>query len=286
MYDKTQQALEVLEQGLKQLLESENWSEFLTIQSKFHSYSFNNTLMILMQQPEASYVAGFGAWKKLGRHVKKGEKGIAIFAPLIGKKERTEEKVEPSEVAETLQQSEPTTKKVLYGFRLVYVYDISQTEGKPFEIPNVRPTILQGDVGWYNRICEACPFPVQEAEDLGGANGHILYRPNGHLIEILKSLPEMQKAKTTLHEWSHGLLHSPGTTITTEVRELEAESTAFVVANALGFDTSEYTFGYVAGWAGEDAVSTLKQCGSRIQRAANQILSVLLPQTNIEKEAV
>jgi len=286
MYDKTQQALESLGKGLERLLESENWSEYLTVQSKFHSYSFNNALMILMQQPDASYVAGFGTWKKLGRYVKKGEKGIAIFAPLIGKKERTEDQVERSEVAETLQQSEPTTKKVLYGFRLVYLFDVSQTEGQPFEIPDIRPTILQGDAGWYNRICEACPFPVQEAEDLGGANGHIIYRPNGHLIEILKGLPEMQKAKTALHEWSHGLLHFPDTTISREVRELEAESTALGVANALGFDTSEYTFGYVASWAGEDAVSTLKQCGSRIQRAAHQILSVLLPQTNIEKEAV
>ncbi|SHK95922.1 ArdC family protein [Alicyclobacillus tolerans] len=261
MNEKVQDALERLEQGLKTLLSEEKWKNYLRFQAQFHSYSFQNTLLILFQCPNARHVAGYQAWKKLGRHVRKGEKGITIIAPML--------------VKEKDDETEEFGKTVLKGFRGATVFDISQTEGEPLpEIPIHR---LQGAWENWSTIRTACPFPIDEKDDLEGANG--CFHVATQRISLLESLEGRHKAKTLIHEWAHGLLHVPSEekVVNTKIRELEAESVAFVVADALGLDTSSYSFGYIAHWSGENALDQLKASGMRIQKAANRILDSILP---------
>jgi antirestriction protein ArdC len=258
MNDKVQEAMSRLEQGLEQLLSEDAWKQYLQCQSRFHTYSFQNTLLILLQCPNATRIAGFQTWKTMGRHVRKGEQGMMILAPLLAK------------------TSETTTERSLVGFRTVYVFDVSQTEGKP--LPEVSVPRLEGDATDWPRLRDACPYPITEMSDLNGANG--CFHVATERISLLESLEERHKAKTLIHEWAHGLLHATpdeDRVEASEVQELEAESVAFVVADALGWDTSSYSFGYIATWSGKDASDQVKRSGGRIQKAANRILQSLQP---------
>lgn len=265
--DKLQGAMQLLEDGIKSLINSERWISYLKFHSTFHQYSFNNRLMIWLQMPNASLIAGFGAWKKLGRYVKKGEKGLVIFAP------NTKTKL----VQEKQENGESVEKKVkfLTGYHLTTVFDVSQTDGKPLPVTDVLKK-LEGETEVYEQLLASCPFPVEEKESCDGANGRI-YRDTGK-IEILKSNSEMQKVKTLIHEWAHGLLHIGPEAMTVEnhVRELEAESTAFIVCQELGIDSSHYSFGYLAGWGdGEKAIEDIRSAGERILKASNEILNTI-----------
>ncbi|SDW97747.1 protein of unknown function [Alicyclobacillus hesperidum] len=274
MNEKVKAAMERLEQGLETLLNSDEWRKFLQFQAMFHRYSFANTLLIMNQNHDATFVAGYNRWKELGRYVKKGERGIEIFAPLFRKARKANTEEHDQESEETVEKHNTDKKRALYGYRVVYVFDVSQTDGEP--LPSVeRPKILVGESDLYAKLQQACPFPVDEVRSLGGANGEFNLRT--HQIEIVHSLPKTHKAKTLIHEWAHGLLHTTGllTSANKPWMELEAESTAFVVAHALGLNTSDYSFGYIAGWSGKDALSTLKACGTRIQQAADSILMAL-----------
>ncbi|MCL6633768.1 MAG: ArdC family protein [Alicyclobacillus herbarius] len=275
MNGKTKAAMERLEKGLETLLDSAEWRKFLQFQATFHRYSFANTLLIMIQRPNATLVAGYNRWKELGRYVKKGERGIEIFAPLFRKtKAKPVNEEQASEEEQEKEQHDEDTERVLYGYRVVYVFDVSQTEGEP--LPQVeRPRILTGESDLYGKLHKACPFPIREVKSLGSANGRFELRTQH--IEIVQTLPEAHKAKTLIHEWAHGILHNQGP-LDASCRpwiELEAESTAFVVAHALGLDTSDYSFGYIAGWSGKEAVNALKACGTRIQQAADRILRAL-----------
>ncbi len=254
---KVKDALQKIEEGVSGLLNSERWMEYLKFQAKFHRYSWANCIFIRAQFPEATYVAGIKTWNELGRYVKKGEKGIAILAPCFRKKEIETEEGEKEEI------------KVLSGFRIVHVFDISQTEGKPLPQAEIAK-IIQGETHLYSLLKQICPFRVEEKENLWGANGRFA----GGVVQILASLPTAQKTKTLIHEWAHGILHGDfAAKFEREQMELEAESVAFSVCHVLGLDTSEYTFGYLAEWAGEDAIKILKQSADRIQKATHQILS-------------
>lgn len=269
------EAVAKLEAGLQSLLNSSNWRSYLSAMNLFHDYSWNNTLLIWAQMPTSTRVAGFNTWKKLGRFVKKGEKGIAILAPLVVKKKDEE----------TILLDESDNEKVLVGFKVVHVFDVSQTEGAP--LPEVKINQLEGDGDLYQQMLSICPFPIVESDDLGGANGKI-ERAN-QTISILSSLSNAHKAKTLAHEWAHGLLHvtdPTGMKLTREIRELEAESTAFIVCDALGLDTSEYTFGYLADWNGDDAIANLRKSAGRIQQAADQILAMVTPVTEVRTAEV
>lgn len=280
MNDKTKEAMERLEAGLETLLDNEEWKRYLQFQATFHRYSFGNTLLILFQCPNASYVAGFKKWKEVGRFVRKGQQGIAILAPLIGKKKSDEAEAD----VDVLDQRSKETKKVLYGFRVAFVFDVSQTDGEPLPNPDT-PMIMEGESGLYERLRQTCTFPVREVDKREDGSLGAFYHRTKH-IEILSTLPEATKAKVLAHEWAHGLLHGLDTVRPTrDTRELEAESTAFVVCKALGLDTGEYSFSYIAEWSGKEAIETLKLCGQRIQKAANTILAALEPQTTL-KEAV
>ncbi len=264
--DKTN-ILDRLVEGITQLTSSERWQEWLTMQSRFHAYSFNNTLLILTQKPEATRVAGFNAWRKLDRFVRKGEKGIWILAPMVYK----------SDTGDEATAEDPT--KVIRGFKPVPVFDVSQTDGA--ELPEVCIRLDgEDEAGLYDRlrsVAASIGFSVEDADDLNGANGMCTH--DEHRIQVLASNSSVQRVKTLAHELGHAILHAPGEgrPDSRAVLELEAESVAYVVCAAAGITSDDYSLGYVATWSGggDEALAAIKASGARIQRAADQILSAL-----------
>jgi antirestriction protein ArdC len=265
--------LELIEQGIEELIKSGKWADFLKFQSAFHNYSFGNTMLIMMQNPTASRVAGYSTWKKLNRQVMKGEKGIKILAPMMFKGEKEEEN----------DKGEKETKEFNYmRFRTVSVFDIAQTDGE--ELPTILEQ-LEGETELYEKVKALVPIKVEEEEITNGANGYY------HLIEkriaIKKDNSEMQKLKTVIHEWGHHILHAKDLKeqVANDIRELEAESVAFVICHRLGIDTSDYSFGYLAGWGnGEEANAKIKASGERIQKASNEILDAIESLVKEEKK--
>jgi hypothetical protein len=260
---KNTDALELLEQGIKNLASQENWLNHLKTQAVFHSYSFNNTCLIIHQYPEASRVAGFNAWKKLNRNVKKGEKGIRILAPMVHKDKEDPESVRVS-------------------FRSVAVFDVSQTEGEP--LPEIVTRLEGNDNGVLDALKEFATskgFRVVE-EEMGETNGSCSYAaPITITLNPNRSL--LQQAKTLAHELGHALLHC-GENYTghdaKSAMELEAESVAFVVLQHFGMDSGDYSFGYISHWAAagadlEPVIAQLKESGARIQKATNEIISAM-----------
>jgi antirestriction protein ArdC len=261
MNDKTQAALERLESGIQELLDSGDWTRYLSLQAKLHRYSFRNTLLIMTQCPEATQVMGFRQWQKLGRQVKKGEKGIAIFAPCRYK--RKEEDGEEQEF--------------LGGFKIAYVFDISQTEGEA--IPQPCRGLQGDDAGLLERLVSyAQSQSIQvEVKPLLNCNGFCQFtEQKASLIAISSDLAFLHQAKTMAHELGHALLHGETDYLAHRPTcELEAESVAFIVLDYFGLDTSDYSFGYIARWQEEDSIKTLKQSGQAIQKAAAQIIDAL-----------
>jgi hypothetical protein len=255
---------EQLDQGIQEVMTSEAFQEWLQFLSSFHSYSFNNTILIYMQNPHATLVKGFREWKKHGRYVKKGAKAIKVLAPLIGKKKEKEE-----------SEKEDEKKKVLYGFRYVNVFDVASTDGKDLPAPAVKS--LEGDgeqekallQEWIRRVDIPVTF-----KDTGEANGYC------HLIEnniaIHEGQSTSQQLKTLIHEYSHYLLHAKGATFEQEgsrIREAQAEAVAYVVMNHFGYDTGDYSFGYIAGWSQD--IHIMKQIGTDIIKCSHRIIEQL-----------
>jgi hypothetical protein len=255
---------EQLDQGIQEVMTSEAFQEWLQFLSSFHSYSFNNTILIYMQNPHATLVKGFREWKKHGRYVKKGAKAIKVLAPLIGKKKEKEE-----------SEKEDEKKKVLYGFRYVNVFDVASTDGKDLPAPAVKS--LEGDgeqekallQEWIRRVDIPVTF-----KDTGEANGYY------HLIENYIAIHEgrstTQQLKTLIHEYSHYLLHAKGATFEQEgsrIREAQAEAVAYVVMNHFGYDTGDYSFGYIAGWSQD--IHIMKQIGTDIVKCSHRIIEQL-----------
>jgi len=248
--------LEQLSEGIAKLTTSEAWQRYLRFQARFHRYSFGNTLLIAGQRPYATQVAGFHAWRKLNRFVRKGEKAIFILAPMVGKK--TDEDGEE--------------KHFLFGFRWVPVFDVSQTDGDP--LPTVCSALEGADEnGCFDRLTEVARglgFSV-EITSLSGPHGVCSH--NEHTIKIEEADSPLQQVKTLAHEIAHAILHEKAEGERGLI-ELEAESTAYVVCQSLGLDSADYSFGYVAAWAsgGSSALAGIKASGERIQKAAAQIL--------------
>jgi len=256
--------LESLSNGVVGLVTSEKWTQYLEVQSRFHTYSPNNVMLIMLQNPHATRVAGYKKWQELGRQVMATEQALRIFAPMRYKKDDVLDAERASEVR---------------GFKLVPVFDISQTEGP--ELPDVVNKLTglapEGVFATLSAFASTIGFRVELPEALeSGVNGdttHSLGR-----IRVLASNSGAQQVKTLAHEIGHALLHDPEVPTTKELTrglmELEAESTAYVICAALGMDTSDYSFGYVAGWAGgaPEAVQGIKASTSRIQRATSAVL--------------
>ena len=291
-----------LEAGIQALFESEQYKAYLTAMSKFHNYSFNNTLLIAMQKPDASLVAGFGKWRDdFERHVKKGEKGIKILAPSPYKVKKQMEKIDPATQKPVIgADGKPVTEEreiEIPVFRVVTVFDVSQTEGK--EIPDIAVSELTGSVEQYQdffaALEKASPVPIAFENIEGGAHGY--YHLEEKRIAIDEGMSELQTLKTAIHEIAHAMLHAiDKDTPATEqadrpdrrTREVQAESVAYAVCQHYGLDTSDYSFGYVAGWSSGRELSELKASLETIRKAANELIIDIdghLAQLQQEREA-
>ena len=291
-----------LEAGIQALFESEQYKAYLTAMSKFHNYSFNNTLLIAMQKPDASLVAGFGKWRDdFERHVKKGEKGIKILAPSPYKVKKQMEKIDPATQKPVIgADGKPVTEEreiEIPAFRVVTVFDVSQTEGK--EIPDIAVSELTGSVEQYQdffaALEKASPVPIAFENIEGGAHGY--YHLEEKRIAIDEGMSELQTLKTAIHEIAHAKLHAidkdaPATEQADRpdrrTREVQAESVAYAVCQHYGLDTSDYSFGYVAGWSSGRELSELKASLETIRKAANELITDIdghMAQLQQEREA-
>jgi antirestriction protein ArdC len=249
------------------LVSSEEWGAMLEVSARFHRYSTNNQLVIYLQCPQATRVAGYRAWQRLGRQVRKGERGLAILAPC-------RRRVAPVERDDEPEHDEKV--EILTGFRVVYVFDVSQTEGK--ELPEVAPRRLTGEVppqltqALEQQVSDAGFTLKQEAIAQPTCNGYADFER--HLVVLREDLSGIQAAKTLIHELGHVLLHVDANLSERSVPEIEAESVAFVVTSALGLDTSDYSFAYVARWAQGDA-ELVAASAQRVTATARVILELL-----------
>lgn len=256
---KIEDITEKLETGLKNLLNSEAWTNYLKTLSKFHRYSFNNCILIAMQYPDASRVAGYKTWQSMGRQVKKGEKAISILAPCPHKKQVEYEN----------EKGEKELREVTFTtYKAVPVFDIAQTEGK--ELPEVCKS-LSGDVDGYAKLREVLadvsPVKIEDEDITNGANGYFNHVEKR--IAIRKGMSEAQTIKTTVHEIAHSMMH--GADSDREQAEIEAESVAFTVCNYFGIDSGDYSFGYLAGWS-DGNMDSLKKSLTAIQKTAHTII--------------
>jgi antirestriction protein ArdC len=254
--------LDSLTEGIAALTTSENWRRHLDCQRRFHGYSFGNVVLIHRQAPGATRVAGFNTWLRLGRHVRRGERGIAILAPCIYKSDHEDD-----------DQGE--VRRVLRGFKVAHAFDVEQTEGE--ELPEVCRK-LQGDApaDAFDRLAQVAHelgYSV-ERQELGSTNGDCNFAL--HRLRVSSEISDLQAVKTLAHELAHAVLHENVVTDRASA-ELEAESVAYILSAELGLDSSEYTFGYMATWAGggDQAIVGIKTAGERIQGAVRQILTAL-----------
>ena len=274
-----------LEQGIKELFESERFKEYLRTMSKFYNYSFNNTLLIAMQKPEATYVAGYTSWQRnFDRQVMKGEKGIKILAPAPYKAQEEREKIDPvtqkpvigadgKTVTETVEVLRP-------AFKVVSVFDVSQTDGK--ELPDIIVDELKGSVENYESFFDALrqesPVPISFEDIPGGAKG--FFSPVESRIAIQEGMSEIQTVKTAIHEIAHAKLHAvnpdektaPEDKKDRHTKEVEAESVAYTVCQRYRIETSDYSFGYIAGWSSGKETKELKSSLDTIRKTAAEMI--------------
>ena len=284
--DQLKEITERLEQGVKDIFTSEMYTKYLLTMSKFHNYSFNNTLLIAMQRPDATLVAGYNAWKnKFNRYVKKGEKGIQIIAPAPVKEREEREKIDKDTGLTVLNESgEPeieVVERVIPRFRVTTVFDYAQTDGEP--LPTLEVNELTARVKDYTLLKEAIeqvsPVPIRFGEIEGNAKGY--YSHVDKEICVRADMGESQTIKTMIHEVAHAMLHDSdqmkqrGEEKDQLTKETEAESIAFTVCSALGIDTSDYSFPYVASWASGKELKELKDSMDTIRLTAADFLEKL-----------
>ena len=284
--DQLKEITERLEQGVKDIFTSEMYTKYLLTMSKFHNYSFNNTLLIAMQRPDATLVAGYNAWKnKFNRYVKKGEKGIQIIAPAPVKEREEREKIDKDTGLTVLNESgKPeieVVERVIPRFRVTTVFDYAQTDGEP--LPTLEVNELTARVKDYTLLKEAIeqvsPVPIRFGEIEGSAKGY--YSHMDKEICVRADMGESQTIKTMIHEVAHAMLHDSdqmkqrGEKKDQLTKETEAESIAFTVCSALGIDTSDYSFPYVASWASGKELKELKDSMDTIRLTAADFLEKL-----------
>ena len=284
---KLKEITDRLEQGITELFNSERFKEYLQVMSKFHNYSFNNTLLIAMQKPDASHIVGFSAWKNtFKRNVMKGQKGIKILAPSPYTVKKEIEKIDPLTQKPVIgKDGKPVTEEkeiTIPAFKVVSVFDVSQTEGR--EIPDIAVNMLTGDVEHYKDVFAALektsPVPVGFEKIEGGAHGY--YHLEDKRIALDEGMSELQTLKTLIHEIAHAKLHDIDLNAPLEdlenrpdrrTREVQAESIAYTVCQHYGLDTSDYSFGYVAGWSAGRELAELKSSLETIRSTAAEIIN-------------
>ena len=274
---------EKLEQGIKEVFESDNYINYLKCMSRFTDYSLNNTFLIAMQRPDSSIVAGYRKWNEMGRYVRKGEKGIKILAPCIYKAKKEDGNSEVDKL-----DKEDNEEKVLKGFRVVHVFDISQTEGE--ELPTIAHK-LTGDVEGYSEFFEALlkvsPVPIEFKKIDGSANGY--YHLVDKNIVIDEGMSEMMNCKTAIHEITHAILHNQDDGIEKDAdrrtKEVEAESVAYIVSEYYGLSTEAYSFGYVAGWSTGKDLKELKASLETIRQTSQTIINNIDHQLDTIKQS-
>lgn len=282
--DKVKEITARLEQGIQAIFDSDRYKEFLTAMSKFHDYSLNNTILIAMQG--GNLVKGYSQWQKeFDRHVKSGEKGIKIFAPAPYKVKKLVDKIDPDTRKPILDSEGKTVKEekevTVPAFKVVTVFDISQTEGKEFPDLSVKP--LLADVEQYEdffaALEKASPVPIAFEQITNGANGY--FSLTDKRIAIKEGVSELQAVKTAIHEIAHAKLHDVDLNAPLEEqnridrrsREVQAESVAYTVCQHFGLDTSDYSFGYVAGWSSGKEMTELKASLETIQETAKELIT-------------
>ena len=273
-----------LEEGVEKVFTSEQYQMYLQTMATFHNYSFNNTLLIAMQRPDATLLAGYQTWqKKFHRHVKRGEKGIKLIAPVPVKEKRQVEKIdeETQEIVIGIdgQPETETVERILPRFRVTTVFDVSQTEGEP--LPTLEVNELVGDVFIYEDFMkgleEISPVPFQFQEIGSGAKGY--YSNAEKLVAIQTGMSQAQTMKTAVHETAHAILHDRdvmeenGITKDRMTKEVESESVAYVVCNHFGLDTSDYSFNYVAGWSSDKEMPELRSSMDTIRLTSSQLIA-------------
>ena len=285
--EKLKEITDRLEQGIAELFDSERYKEYLKVMSKFHNYSFRNTVLIAMQKPDASLLAGFSAWKNnFERNVMKGQKGIKIIAPSPYKIKQEMQKIDPHTQKPIIgKDGKPVTEEkevTIPAYKVVSVFDVSQTEGK--ELPDIAVDELTGDVDRYKDFFAALektsPVPIAFENIEGGSHGY--YHLEDKRIAINEGMSELQTLKTAIHEIAHAKLHDIDLNapkdeqqphVDRRTREVEAESVAYTVCQHYGLDTSDYSFGYVAGWSSGRELSELKSSLETIRSAAAEIIN-------------
>ena len=284
---KLKEITDRLEQGIMELFDSDRYKEYLRVMSKFHNYSFNNTLLIAMQKPDASLVAGFQSWKNnFKRNVVKGEKGIKILAPSPFKIKQEMEKIDPATQKPVIGADGKPVKEekeiTIPAFKVVSVFDVSQTEGK--ELPDIAVDMLTGDVECFKDVFAALektsPVPIGFEKIEGNSHGY--YHLEEKRIAIDEGMSELQTIKTAIHEIAHAKLHDIDPNAPKEeragrpdrrTREVQAESVAYAVCQHYGLDTSDYSFGYVAGWSSGRELDELKSSLETIRSTAAEIIN-------------
>lgn len=272
-----------LEQGVKDLFESQKYKDYLATMSKFHNYSYNNILLIFCQRPDATLIAGYNAWKtEHGRQVLKGSKAIKILAPAPYKIKVSRDKMDPDTNKPVLDQNGNPVKENVEiqkpAFKVVNVFDISDTAGK--ELPAIGVYELSGDVEKYDEFFETlkrvCPVPIEFANIKSGAKGYFSNADNK--IVINKGMHQVQSIKTIIHEIAHQRLHSKDNPDiekgkTRNSKEVEAESVAYTVCQHYGIDTSDYSFGYIAGWSNGKEMPELRESLDTIRKTSSEFIN-------------
>ena len=280
---KVKELSEKLKQGVRDVFQSKRYVEYLSAMAKFYQYSPSNVCLIVSQKPDASLVASYTKWEKdFGRHVKPGEKSIKIFAPILKKRALpTGEPVDKVKSAPELEPENEEEKVRVSGYVVVNVFDVSQTEGR--EIPSIGVSRLEGSVDRYKDMLEALkdlsPVPVSFKPISSSANG--FYNLEEKSITVREGMSEKQTIKTLVHEITHATLHDvdlssrkldPEFLKNANTREVEAESTAFIVCKYFGLDVDDYSFGYVAGWSSDKKTEELLSSLETIKKASNTFI--------------
>ena len=284
--DRMKEITDRLETGIQELFESERYKAYLTSMAKFHSYSFNNTLLIAMQGGQL--VAGYNKWRDdFHRNVKRGEKGIKILAPAPYKVKKEVPKLDEQGQPVMDKDGNPVTEKKeiqVPAFKIVSVFDVSQTEGEP--LPSIGVDELAGNVEQYEDFFKALeqtsPVPMAFEDIPGGSHGY--YHLIDKRIAIQENMSELQTLKTAIHEIAHAKLHAidPEAPVTEQAdrpdsrtREVQAESVAYAVCQHYGLDTSDYSFGYVAGWSSGKDLKELRASLETIRATAHELITTI-----------